>query len=122
MNKVTFKSQIESLSGPCGLLYFIKYRTPKYSNISECRDDMLKRVNSVNELDPMQFHGYKTQNELEAMVDRDLQSEFDQDQAKKYEICKVAVEVKNSTDVECMVESDPDFVSWDLSLLHKLVS
>jgi hypothetical protein len=117
-NSDMFYKQIDSFTGPVGLVYYVEHHISKWVTYEACYDATLQHMNTINDYDPMQFHGCKTDEELVKMAELASPRAFKHDQENKFNIQSVGVvAVSRGTKEDqdtCRLdtESQPQFFCW----------
>lgn len=119
MKNLTFEQQIEATTAPCSLVFYTTKYVKMYKSLEDCRQQILQGLHAVNDYDPMQFHGIKTTEELEAQAEIQSRKEYNDDQKYKFSIDRVAVEknkVIELAEIKKRIELLEGFVQWGVPI------
>lgn len=94
------------------LAYYIRTYESKYKTQYDMFEAEMSHIRVINEYDPMQLHGVKTEEEMIEMVNRHIDELFEHEQNITLTIDQVALSCDNYDEVIDGVEKDARFVRW----------
>ena len=115
-NETRFWEMVDNEKNPSFLLFYaIKCDTPECSSKEEAKETVLEHLKLVNELDPMQLHGVKTDQELLDMVNATFNQSpnvYDHMYKPHVGIKKVVATHETVKQVKLDTESIEGFKNW----------
>lgn len=116
--RTLFMAQVNKFTRGTGIVFYIEKHVPQWSSPDECYNDLLENLRTINEHDPMQHHGVKTDEELQDMARKGVVGRYEFDQECQL-VMKTAAIVNNEhttpedlEDQRRKVESSELFVRW----------
>lgn len=110
----TFEDQIEKFMGSCGLVYYLRKRLPEFITVEDLIESRYQHLKAVNEYDPMQLHGWKTDEVLRTMSKVNSETAFKHDQECTFVIDKLAVDKNDYWGLKELTETKENFITWDM--------
>lgn len=113
-----FAEQVGRFAGPTGLVYFIEEHQRKYESVEDCFNKLLANARAINDHDPMQFHGVKTDQQLIDMATDKCNEVFERDRSYKLSMNTAAVKAGKGISLAQLLaqqesyENRPGFVRW----------
>jgi hypothetical protein len=107
-----FYKQLDRFTMPVGLIYYVAKHERKWNSLEECHAATLSHLHTINDYDPMQLHGCKTDEELLEMANKYSPGDFKRDQESDFNIKMVAIKRDTSEEGRCATEALPEFDHW----------